>query len=53
MFDYGPLFADPFRQSISAHVDRIAAGEGVEVEYIKKPKVSEGRSPQGDRRQAR
>lgn len=38
MFDYGPLFADPFRQSIRAHVDRIAAKEGIEVEYIKKPK---------------
>ena len=38
MFDYGPLFADPFGQSIRSHVDRIAAEEGVEVEYIKKPK---------------
>lgn len=34
----GPLFADPFRQSIRAHIDRIAAEEGIEVEYIKKPK---------------
>lgn len=38
MFDYGPLFADPFRQSVRAHVDRIAAEEGIEIEYIKKPK---------------
>ena len=38
IFDYGPLFADPFRQSIRAHVDRIAAEAGVELEYIKKPK---------------
>jgi hypothetical protein len=38
IFDYGPLFADPFRQSIRSHVDRIAAEGGVEVEYIKKPK---------------
>jgi hypothetical protein len=38
MFDYGPLFADPFRQSIRSHVDRLAAKEGLEVEYIKKPK---------------
>jgi len=38
IFDYGPLFADPFRQSIRAHVDRIAAKECLEVEYVKKPK---------------
>jgi hypothetical protein len=38
MFDYEPLFADPFRQSFRCHVDRIAAEEGIEIEYIKKRK---------------
>ena len=28
---YGPLFADPFRQSIRSRVDQIAAEEGIEV----------------------
>ena len=38
MFDYGPLFEYPFWQAIRAHVDRLAAAEGIEVEYIRKPK---------------
>ncbi len=38
MFDYFTEFAQPFRESIRAHAERIAAEEGVEVEYIKKPK---------------
>ncbi|HUP60941.1 MAG TPA: hypothetical protein VNA69_11030 [Thermoanaerobaculia bacterium] len=47
IFDYGPLFADPFRQSIRSHVDRLAANEGVEVEYIKKPKGIERKTASG------
>jgi hypothetical protein len=38
MFDYFTRFAQPFRKSIRAHAERLAAEEGVEVEYIKKPK---------------
>lgn len=38
MFDYFTRFAQPFRESIRAHAERVAAEEGVEVEYIKRPK---------------
>jgi hypothetical protein len=38
MFDYFTRFAQPFREAIRAHAERLAAEEGVEVEYIKKPK---------------
>jgi hypothetical protein len=38
LFDYATGFAQPFRESIRAHAERVAAQEGVEVEYIKKPK---------------
>jgi hypothetical protein len=38
IFDYFARFAQPFRESIRAHAERLAAEEGVEVEYIKKPK---------------
>ena len=38
LFDYATEFAQPFREAIRAHAERVAADEGVEVEYIKKPK---------------
>jgi hypothetical protein len=38
LFDYATEFAQPFREAIRAHAERVAAEEGVEVEYIKKPK---------------
>jgi hypothetical protein len=38
LFDYFVQSAQPFRESIRAHAERLAAEEGVEVEYIKKPK---------------
>jgi hypothetical protein len=38
MFDYCTEFAKPFRESIRAHAERAAGEQGVEVEYIKKPK---------------
>lgn len=38
LFDYATQFAQPFRESIRAHAERVAADEGIEVEYIRKPK---------------
>lgn len=38
MFDYFVQFAQPFREAIRAHAERLAAEEGVEVEYVKRPK---------------
>jgi hypothetical protein len=52
--DYVTQFAQPFREAIRAHAEHVAAEEGVEVEYIKKPKGyrKEDRIPR-DRRQMR
>ena len=38
LFDYAKQFAEPLRKAIRGHAERVAAEEGVEVEYIKKPK---------------
>jgi hypothetical protein len=38
LFDYATEFAQPFREAIRARAERAAAEEGVEVEYIKRPK---------------
>jgi hypothetical protein len=38
LFDYPKLFAEPLRDAIKAHATRVAADEGIEVEYIKRPK---------------
>jgi hypothetical protein len=38
LFDCAAEFAQPFRKSIRAHAERVAADEGIEIEYIKKPK---------------
>src|SRR3954467_7686024 len=38
LFDYANEFAQPFREAIRARAERVAAEEGIEVEYIKKPK---------------
>jgi hypothetical protein len=38
MFDYFNRFAQPFREAIRTHAERVAAQEGIEVEYIRKPK---------------
>jgi hypothetical protein len=38
LFDYPRLFAEPLREAIKAHATRVAADEGIEVEYIKRPK---------------
>lgn len=53
IFAYGSLFADAFRQSIRAHVDRVATEADVEVEYIKAKGILPGRSHSGDHRRAR
>ncbi len=37
LFDYAKLFAEPLRDAIKAHATKLAAAEGIEVEYIKKP----------------
>lgn len=36
MFDYANGFAQPFRDAIRAHTVRLAAEEGVEIEYIQR-----------------
>jgi len=38
LFDYATAFAQPFREAIRAQAERVAADEGIEVEYIRKPK---------------
>jgi hypothetical protein len=38
MFDYFVQFAQPFREAIRPHAQRLAAEQGVEVEYVKRPK---------------
>jgi len=38
LFDYATKFAQPFRESIRAHVERVAAHVSIEVEHIKRPK---------------
>lgn len=37
LFDYAKLFAEPLRDAIKAYATKLAADEGIEVEYIKKP----------------
>jgi hypothetical protein len=37
LFDYPKQFAEPLRDAIRAHAERVAAEAGIEVEYIKKP----------------
>jgi len=37
LFDYPQQFAEPLRDAIRAHAERVAADAGIEVEYIKKP----------------
>ena len=38
LFDYAKQFAEPLREAIRKHAEQVAAEEGIEVEYIKKPK---------------
>ena len=38
LFDYAKQFAEPLRAAIRAYAEHVAAEEGMEVEYIKKPK---------------
>ena len=38
LFDYATEFAHPLREAIRAHAERVAGEEGVQLEYIKKPK---------------
>jgi hypothetical protein len=38
LFDSAKQFAEPLREAIRRHATQIAAEEGIEVEYIKKPK---------------
>jgi hypothetical protein len=38
LFDYATEFAQPFREAIRARAERVAGEEGIEVEYIKKPR---------------
>jgi hypothetical protein len=38
LFDYATEFAQPFREAIRARAERVASEEGIEVEYIKKPR---------------
>jgi hypothetical protein len=38
LFDYATEFAQPFREAIRARAERVAGEEGIEIEYIKKPK---------------
>lgn len=37
LFDYATEFAQPYREAIHAHAERVAAEGGIEVQYIKKP----------------
>jgi hypothetical protein len=38
LFDYAKQFAEPLRDAIRSHAERVAAEDGVKVEYINKPK---------------
>lgn len=38
IFDYATQFAQPFRKAIRRRVEQTAAEEGVELEYVEKPK---------------
>jgi hypothetical protein len=37
LFDYAKQFPEPLREAVRGHAERVAAEEGVEVEYIKRP----------------
>jgi hypothetical protein len=39
LFDYATEFAHPLREAIRAHAERVVGEEGVQLEYIKKPKA--------------
>lgn len=54
LFDHAAQFAQPFREAIRAHAERVAAEEGIEVAYIKAPKgFPQGGPYPRDRRCAR
>ena len=38
LFDYAKQFAEPLREAIRRHAEKVAADAGIEVEYIKRPK---------------
>ena len=38
LFDYAKQFAEPLREAIRRHAEKVAAEAGIEVEYIKRPK---------------